>query len=116
MRLYKMELYKLCHRKSFLAGFLFVLLIGLLFFYQELQHSYCVVNGTTYTGLRAIQMNRQITEEFKGVLTDEKIERIIEKYGFPQGAPDGYSRQKDNFLNHFIMEYASDGYNNGQDD
>lgn len=64
MRLYKMELYKLCHRKSFLAGFLFVLLIGLLFFYQELQHSYCVVNGTTYTGLRAIQMNRQITEEF----------------------------------------------------
>lgn len=94
----------------------FVLLIGLLFFYQELQHSYCVVNGTTYTGLRAIQMNRQITEEFKGVLTDEKIERIIEKYGFPQGAPDDYSRQKDNFLNHFIMEYASDGYNNGQDD
>ena len=116
MRLYKMELYKLCHRKSFLAGFLFVLLIGLLFFYQELQHSYCVVNGTTYTGLRAIQMNRQITEEFKGVLTDEKAERIIEKYGFPQGAPDDYSRQKDNFLNHFIMEYASDGYNNGQDD
>uniref|UniRef100_UPI0026769254 hypothetical protein n=1 Tax=Faecalibaculum rodentium TaxID=1702221 RepID=UPI0026769254 len=116
MRLYKMELYKLCHRKSFLAGFLFVLLIGLLFFYQELQHSYCVVNGTTYTGLRAIQMNRQITEEFKGVLTDEKAERIIEKYGFPQGAPDDYSRQKDNFLNHFIMEYASDGYNNGKDD
>ena len=38
MRLYKMELYKLCHRKSFLAGFLFVLLIGLLFFYQELQY------------------------------------------------------------------------------
>ncbi len=82
MRLYKMELYKLCHRKSFLAGFLFVLLIGLLFFYQELQHSYCVVNGTTYTGLRAIQMNRQITEEFKGVLTDEKIERIIENTAF----------------------------------
>ena len=73
MRLYKMELYKLCHKKSFLAGLLFVLLLGLFFFLQDLQGEYCVVNGVEYTGLEAVRMNRRITEEFEGVLTDEKV-------------------------------------------
>ncbi len=116
MRLYKMELYKLCHKKSFLAGLLFVLLLGLFFFLQDLQGEYCVVNGVEYTGLEAVRMNRRITEEFEGVLTDEKVARILDKYGFPQGKPDDYNRLEGNFLNNFIMEYASDGYNNGWDD
>lgn len=116
MRLYKMELYKLCHKKSFLAGLLFVLLVGLFFFYEDLRSESCVVNGVKYTGLSAVRMDRQITEEFKGVLTDEKVNRIIEKYGFPQGSPDAYDNLESNFLNAFIMKYASDGYNNGWDD
>lgn len=116
MRLYKMELYKLCHKKAFLAGFLFVLLIGLFFFLEDLRSERCVINGAEYTGLNAVRMNRQITEEFKGVLTDEKVSRILDKYGFPQGSPDNYNRLEGNFLNTFLMDYASDGYNNGWDD
>ena len=116
MRLYKMELYKLCHSKSFAAGFLFVLFIGWFFFYEDVQLQRCVINGVEYTGFQAIQANRQITEEFQGILTDDVVEQIIEKYGFPDGSPDGYNRLNGNFLNTFVMDYASDGYNNGSDD
>ena len=116
MRLYKMELYKLCHKKSFLAGFLAVLLIGLFFFCEDVQQQYCVINGTEYTGWKAIRANRQITEEYRGILTDEKVSRIVEQYGFPSGEPDRYTRLSCNFLNDFVMKYVSDGYNNGWDD
>ena len=116
MRLYKMELYKLCHKKSFVAGLLFILLIGCFFFYEDVKVQRCVVNGVEYTGFQAIRANRQITEEFQGVLTDDTVEQIIEKYGFPSGTPDGYGRLDGNFLNTFVMDYASDGYNNGSDD
>lgn len=88
MRLYKMELYKLCHKKSFVAGLLFILLIGCFFFYEDVKVQRCVVNGVEYTGFQAIRANRQITEEFQGVLTDDTVEQIIEKYGFPSGTPD----------------------------
>lgn len=116
MRLYKMELYKLCHKKSFLAGFLAVLLIGLFFLCEDVQSQYCVINGTEYTGWKAVRANRQITEEFRGILTDEKLARIVEKYGFPGGEADRYNRLAGNFLNNFVMKYVSDGYNNGWDD
>lgn len=116
MRLYRMELYKLCHKKSFAAGLIVVLLLGLFFFYNEAQYGYCCINGTEYRGFEAIRMDRRITEEFRGALTDKKIKKIIEKYGFPQGKMDSYNRLPGNFLNTFIMEYASDGYTNDQDD
>lgn len=116
MRLYKMELYKLCHKKSFAAGFIFILLLGLFFFCHDIQYQSCNVGDVEYHGLEAIRVNRQITKEFRGVLTDEKVTRIIEKYGFPQGEPDLYNRLSGNFLNTFIMEYLSDGYNNGSND
>lgn len=116
MCLYKMELYKLCHKKSFIASFLFVLVVGLFFFYEDVQTQYCAINGIEYTGLKAIQANRQITEEFRGILTDDKVAQIVEKYGFPDGEPDRYDRLAGNFLNTFVMSYVSDGYNNGWDD
>ena len=79
MRLYKMELYKLCHKKSFVAGLLSILLIGYFFFYEDIKVQRCVVNGVEYTGFQAIRANRQITEEFQGALTDATVEQIIEK-------------------------------------
>lgn len=116
MRLYKIELYKLCYKKSFLAGFLAVLLIGFFFFCEDVRLQYCVINGTEYTGWKAIRANRKITEEFRGILTDEKVAQIVEKYGFPGGEPGRYNCLAGNFLNTFVMEYVSDGYNNGWDD
>lgn len=111
MRLYKMELYKLCHRKIFMVGIGFVVGILLIFFQLRLADERSYVDGTTYLGYRAVQVDREITEEFQGVITDEKAEKIIEKYGFPQKVEDGYWYYQDaNFLNTWIEKYLSNGY------
>lgn len=117
MRLYKMELCKLCCRKSVATGFLIVLFLEIFFFYHTVITQSCTIDGITYYALDAVRMDRQITEEFRGELTDEKVSRIVEKYGFPQGIPEGeYDRLPGNFLNTFVMDYLSDGYINSADD
>lgn len=117
MRLYKMELYKLCDRKLFKVGVGCMISIFLLFFWMRvLQESSCV-NGVSYQGYQAVQMNKKITEEFKGVVTDEKVEKIIEKYGFPKEVKENYPYYSDsNFLNKWVEQYVSDGYYNNWED
>lgn len=111
MRLYKMELYKLCHRKIFIIGALCVIGFVLFAFGVQVIDEEATVDGIRYTGYRAVQVNRRITEEFKGILTDEKVERIVEKYGFPHTLESGWGYFRDaNFLNQFVMDYLSDGY------
>ena len=61
-----------------------------------------------YEGYQAVQVNRQITEEFKGILTDEKAAQIIEKYGFPEKVEKGWYYFRDtNFLNNFVTTYLT---------
>ncbi len=111
MRLYKMELYKICSRKLFLFSVTAALMILLLFMYTLAVDNYAMVNGVEYEGLRAVQINRTITEEFKGTLTDEKVTAIAEKYGFPNGVRENYGQfLYRNYLNEFIMKGFSDGY------
>ena len=61
-------------------------MIGLMmihFWFIEVGNELAVVCEKSYSGYTAVQINRQITEEFEGMITDEKIDRIIEKYGIP---------------------------------
>lgn len=117
MRLYKMELYKICHKKIFTIGALGVVMIILFAFIYQVADEIATVNKVKYTGYRAVQVNREITEEFKGVLTDEKVERIIEKYGFPSKVEHGWNYFRDaNFLNEYVLHYLSDGYMNNEND
>lgn len=116
MRLYKTELYKLCHKKLFFAGIACILGFMLLYFFQNLISETSTINGVEYHGYEAVRMNRQITEEFKGSLTDEKLRQIIDRYGFPQNVEPNYGLTDSNFLNEFVMKYASDGYMYGWDD
>lgn len=111
MGLYKMELYKLIHRKVFFTGLLAVLGIILMYFwFSVLGAELAVVDGQTYTGYEAVQMNRKITEDFAGVITDEKIDRIVEKYGIPSVLVDGLPGWRDsNYLNDFVTRYFTDG-------
>lgn len=113
-KLYKMELYKLCCRKLFLAGAVSMIGILLFLFCIQVMEEEATIDGTKYTGYEAVQINRQITEEFKGVFTDEKAERIIEKYGFPGKVEVGWGYFRDtNFLNDFVTRYLTDAYING---
>lgn len=117
MRLYKMELYKICHRKIFLIGILCMIGILIFYFYGLICEEECFVDGVSYKGYEAIQVNRQITEEFKGIFTDEKAQQIIEKYGFPKEVQEFHTQFIDaNFLTNFVTEYLSDGYFYGWND
>lgn len=115
MRLYKMELYKICHKKIFIIGALGVMAIVLLSFTLQMLDEEATVDGVRYTGYHAVQVNKKITEEFKGALTDEKIAKIAEKYGFPSKVEHGWNYFRDaNFLNQFVMDNCSDGYMNDE--
>lgn len=118
MRLYKMELYKICHRKIFVIGLGCIIGIMLLYFHIRVCDEKAYVNGTYYQDYQAVQINKQITEEFRGVLTDEKVEKIIEKYGFPKEVSREYAHYYTdaNFLNEWVERYLSDGYFNNYED
>lgn len=111
MRLYKMELFKLFQNKIFKIGMLAV--IGLLVFYfwfEEVGGEIATIDGEFYSGYEAVRMNRKITEEYEGGLTDDKVNQIIEKYGLPAKFEDNMPGWRDgNFLNDFVTRYFTNG-------
>lgn len=114
MKLYRMELYKLCHRKIVYAGTIFLTVVLLLFYSMKISEEWAYVDGVLYEGFEAIQKNREITEEFKGLLTDEKVDAIVEKYGFPQEVERNYGGFRDgNYLSAFVTDFLTDGYMRG---
>lgn len=112
MRLYRTELFKLFYRKFFLISMISVLGILFLYFYfVDVGDERSTVNGKLYTGYKAIQMDRKITEEYKGIFTDDTAEQIIVKYGFPSEVEEYYGVFRDaNYLNSFVTEYLGNGY------
>lgn len=117
MRIYRAELYKLCHKKTFLIGSVITALILLVYFLLMVSDQRTTVNGVTYHGYDAVRMDRQITEAYRGELTDEKVRRIAEEYGLPSKVEEGYGWWRDaNYLNGFVADYLSDGYIMNWDD
>ncbi len=114
MKLYRMELYKLCHRKMVIVGEFFILTVLCLFCVMKVSEERSYVDGVLYEGYEAVQKNRQITEEYKGVLTDEKVEKIIERYGFPHEVVRNCGGFRDsNYLNAFVTDFLADGFMRG---
>lgn len=114
MRLYKMELYKILHKKLVLALGVLMLLWMTLYFYMLISEEHTTIDGIDYYGYEAIQKDREITEEYKGIFTDEKAKQIIARYGFPSKVVRDYgSWQDSNYLNEFVTHYLSDGYIKG---
>ena len=112
MRLFWMELYKLLRRKAFLAGLFGTLGILLFYFFVVfVGEERSTVNGKLYTGREAVRMDRAVTEEFRGTLSDETAGQIIEKYGFPSQVEEGYGGFRDeNYCNGFVTEYLGNGW------
>lgn len=117
IKLYRMELYKLCSRKIFIVLSAAVFATILLMFCVQVMDEEATIDGVTYRGYEAVQVNRRITEEFRGVLTDEKIQQIVVKYGLPEKVETGWGYFRDaNFLNEFVMNYLTDAYINDWND
>ena len=111
MQLYKMELYKIFHRKIFWIGILAILGLMLVYFwFAEVGDERCVIDGRSYSGYEAVQMNKKITEEYAGTVTDEKINQIVDKYGLPSELNENMSGWKDgNYLNDFVTRFFTNG-------
>ena len=111
MQLYKMELYKIFHRKIFWIGILAILgLMFVYFWFAEVGDERCVIDGWSYSGYEAVQMNKKITEEYAGTVTDEKINQIVDKYGLPSELNESMPGWKDgNYLNDFVTRFFTNG-------
>ncbi len=112
MKLYRMELYKLWHQKVFVICAVCTVLITVFYFWaSEVDMEIATVDGQCYYGYEAVKVNRQITEKYRGELTDEKVEGMVEEYGFPSKVVYDYPGWRDaNYLNGFVTDYLSDGY------
>lgn len=111
IQLYKMELYKIFHRKIFWIGILAILgLMFVYFWFAEVGDERCVIDGRSYSGYEAVQMNKKITEEYAGTVTDEKINQIVDKYGLPSELNENMSGWKNgNYLNDFVTRFFTNG-------
>ena len=118
MRLYKMELYKIYHNRAFIKSCIVALVIWLVYFwFVEVGEGISTVEGEYYQGYEAVQMNRRITEEFEGEITDEKLEEMVERYGFPSVVIRNYPGFRDaNYITSFVTDYFTDGYMYGWED
>jgi len=111
MQLYKMELYKIFHRKIFWIEILAILgLMFVYFWFAEVGDERCVIDGRSHSGYEAVQMNKKITEEYAGTVTDEKINQIVDKYGLPSELNESMPGWKDgNYLNDFVTRFFTNG-------
>ena len=111
MQLYKMELYKIFHRKIFWIGILAILgLMFVYFWFAEVGDERCVIDGRSHSGYEAVQMNKKITEEYAGTVTDEKINQIVDKYGLPSELNESMPGGKDgNYLNDSVTRFFTNG-------
>lgn len=90
MRLYRAELYKLYHKKVFLICSVLTVFTMLFYFWLMVNDQMTTVNGVTYHGYDAVRMERQITEAYRGGVTDEKVKKIVEEYGLLSEVQDVY--------------------------
>ena len=110
MRLYRAELYKLYHKKAFLICSVFTLITMLVLFGIMVHNQMTAVNGVTYYGYDAVRMDRQITEAYRGGLTDEKVRDIVNEYGLLSEVQDVEEWwNSTNYLISFVAQYLSDG-------
>lgn len=112
MNLYKMELYKTLRRPIVrVTGLIMALLLGFYFYALGDGERSAVGDAEPVFGYRAVRQDREIAEAFEGILTDEKLQQIVDMYGFPSRTRTDYGGWWDgNFLTEFVTDYFSDGY------
>lgn len=106
MRLFRMELYKILRRR-FLWGSLGVLIVfaGFWFWGTMVGEENTVVDGVRYTGLEAIARDREITEQWKGTLTMEKLYDMLDTYGMAVNEGAAWETPR---TGNWVSRYATD--------
>ncbi len=117
MSLYRMELYKILRRPIVrISGVIFAALLLFFFYAMGDSERSSLSNSEPVFGYPAIQQDRELAKKFEGPLTDEKIQQIVDLYGFPSKKQKGYNGWGDqNFVTGFVTEFFSDGYISNRD-
>lgn len=111
MEMFRTELYKLCHKKIAVIGFLCLVFFAVFYFYVSGIEDVTVTdNGKTYLGMEAVRVDREIARPYQGVMTLEKARQILDRYGY---ADLKNHTGNSNFSNEFVTRYMT---NAGRDD
>ena len=109
--MFQTELYKLCHKKIAGIGFLCLVFIAVYYFYiSGIADTTVVDGGKTYQGMEAVRADREIARPYQGLMTMDKAEQILDKYGY---ADTKNNTGNNNFCNDFVTRYMT---NSGRDD
>lgn len=114
MRLLKMELYKIAAKPVPNIGLALIVGFIVLVIMLEVAATTTEIDGKTYTGLEAIQAERRLAKEYEGVLTMEKAEDIIERFGFSGYQVNTTYTREGNFCNQFITDKLTDFMQTGE--
>lgn len=108
MKLYFMEVRKLCDKKIVWIGVAATMLFfAFQFWAASIETIRIYENGEWITGMEAIERNKEIAKEYEGILTIEKAETIIQKYGFSY-YDEATDYETGNYSNRFITHIMTD--------
>lgn len=117
MNLYRAELYKIWSRKATIISAVIIFVFLVLYFILLVNEEVTTIDGISYTGFEAVRKDRNITKEYQGTVTNQKIEEIVKRYGLPQVVEEEYGYFRDaNYLNGYVTHWFSDGYLRDWDD
>ncbi len=109
MNIFCYESGKIWTKKIVLFGLLLMLAWLIFYFYVTSKDYTCVVDGVVYRGMDAARMDREITKQFEGQLTEETAQAIVDQYGFSvyeMNDDKGYYRDG-NFCNHWVTDHLT---------
>lgn len=113
MKLYFMEMRKICEKKILWVGLGAMFLFFFFQFWVTNIGDYRIYdNGNVYTGIDAIKRDQEIAREYEGALTFERAEQIIDRYGFSYFNDMDY--ETGNFCSRFITHMTTHLMQNGE--
>ena len=101
--IWKKEIYKIASRKVIWCGVLLLLAFVTFRLYAEQKDYSVTIDGQSYYGKEAIEKDRELTAEYAGILTLEKVQEIYDKYGFYY-YDDKTESNAGNFCSKFVTE------------
>lgn len=100
--IWKEELYKLASRRILWLGFLLVAVFVGMRLLSERRNYFVTIDGQIFSGQEAIDKDRELTAEYAGILTEEKVRQTYDTFGFYQ-----YDAKKDVYTGNFCSQFIT---------
>lgn len=108
-KIWKEELYKMMSRKIIWFGFVLMLAFITFILTMRVKSDYSVVTEgkQTYLGMDAVKIDKEITRQYEGAVTKEKIMEIYDRYGFYY-----YDTEKEHFTGNYCSKFITENFTN----